>query len=42
MSRREYDYQELYCSVNIPCPVHDPDIMLLSGPLNLLKFGDHV
>ena len=42
MSGREYDYRGLYCSVNILCPMHDLDIMLLTGPLNLLKFRDHV
>jgi len=42
MSGREYDYTDLYCSVNIPCPMHNRDIMLLHGSLNLLKFGDHV
>lgn len=42
MSGREYDYLRLYCSVNILYPMHDLDIMLLLGPLNLLKFGDHV
>ncbi len=42
MSAREYNYPDLYCSANTPCPMRNSDIMLLPGPLNLLKFGDHV
>ncbi len=41
MSGKEYDYFDLYCSVNILCYMHNQSIMCLSGPLNSLKFGDH-
>jgi len=42
MSEKEYDHLDLYCSVNIPCYMYDPGIILLYDPLNLLKFLNHV
>jgi len=42
MSEKEYDHMDLYFPVNILCYMHDPGIILLHGPLNLLKFGVHV